>query len=52
MVTSKALADTLPIHVSCYVDSGNEDIDLEGQPLGVMAQVTQGNSPVMNALVQ
>ena len=51
-VTSKAQADTLPIHVRCYVDTGNEEIDLQGQPLAVLAQVTQGNSPVMNAVVE
>ncbi len=52
VVTSKAQVDTLPFETRCWINSANEDVNLEEGYLAVFAEVTQEGNPVLHALVE
>eukprot|EP00095_Tigriopus_kingsejongensis_P007258 maker-scaffold286_size222086-snap-gene-1.22 protein:Tk07258 transcript:maker-scaffold286_size222086-snap-gene-1.22-mRNA-1 annotation:"hypothetical protein DAPPUDRAFT_255495" len=52
-ITSKSKdATTMPFRTRCWATVGSEEIDVSKQPVGIVAEVMQGNRPVMNALVE
>ncbi len=51
-MTSKAKEGELPIETRCWISSGNEEVDLQDGYLAVLAEVTQGGNPVLNAIVE
>jgi len=51
-VTSKPPGDTLPLRTRCWTSAGSETVSVsDGSMLYVLAEVKQGNSPVIGARV-
>merc|ERR1719495_1254879 len=51
-VTSKPPGDTLPLRTRCWTSAGSETVSVsDGSLLYVLAEVKQGNSPVIGARV-
>eukprot|EP00094_Tigriopus_californicus_P008604 TCALIF_08293-PA protein Name:"Similar to Clca1 Calcium-activated chloride channel regulator 1 (Mus musculus)" AED:0.14 eAED:0.14 QI:2/0.76/0.62/0.96/0.92/0.92/27/0/1757 len=42
---------TKPFRTKCWSTIGNDEVDVAQHPVGIIAQVTQDNKPVMNAKV-
>lgn len=52
-ISAKAAAgDQLPFRTRCWVSTGTEEVNASEKKLAVLAQVTQGERPVLNAKVE
>ena len=52
-ISSKPRGDTLPLRTRCWTSSGSETVSVEdGGLLYILAEVKQGNSPVIGASVK